>query len=124
MINRSTTKNPFNIIVIVAALGYFVDIYDLILFGIVMKPSLKSIGIPDEQMFDVGGNLLGMQMIGMLVGGIVWGILGDKKGRLSTLFLTIILYSLANPEILVAYDALRKALKEQLETDGKLLEKF
>ena len=90
------TKNPFNIIVIVAALGYFVDIYDLILFGIVMKPSLKSIGVPDEQMFDIGGQLLGMQMIGMLIGGIIWGVLGDKKGRLSTLFLTILLYSLAN----------------------------
>ena len=90
------TKNPFNIIVIVAALGYFVDIYDLILFGIVMKPSLKAIGVPDEQMFDIGGQLLGMQMIGMLIGGIIWGVLGDKKGRLSTLFLTILLYSLAN----------------------------
>lgn len=96
MNGQKTTTNPFNIVVIVAALGYFVDIYDLILFGIVMKPSLKSIGIPDEMMFDVGGNLLGIQMIGMLVGGIVWGILGDKKGRLSTLFLTILLYSLAN----------------------------
>ncbi len=93
---HKTTTNPFNIIVIVAALGYFVDIYDLILFGIVMKPSLVAIGIPEDQMFDVGGSLLGMQMIGMLVGGIVWGILGDKKGRLSTLFLTILLYSLAN----------------------------
>jgi len=96
MSNKSATGNPFNIIVIVAALGYFVDIYDLILFGIVMKPSLKDIGIPEEQIFDIGGSLLGIQMIGMLVGGIVWGILGDKKGRLSTLFLTILLYSLAN----------------------------
>jgi len=94
--NNSITKNPFNIVVIVAALGYFVDIYDLILFGIVMKPSLRDIGIADEQMFEVGGSLLGMQMLGMLIGGIVWGILGDKKGRLSTLFLTILLYSLAN----------------------------
>lgn len=92
----TSTKNPLNIIVIVAALGYFVDIYDLILFGIVMKPSLKEMGVPDEQMFDIGGKLLGMQMVGMLAGGIIWGILGDKKGRLSTLFLTILLYSLAN----------------------------
>ncbi len=61
-----------------------------------MKPSLQSIGIPDDQIFDVGSRLLGIQMIGMLVGGIVWGILGDKKGRLSTLFLTILVYSLAN----------------------------
>ncbi len=93
---HTATKNPFNIIVIVAALGYFVDIYDLILFGIVMKPSLKDIGVPDEMIFDVGGRLLGIQMIGMLIGGIIWGVLGDKKGRLSTLFLTILLYSIAN----------------------------
>lgn len=96
MSSNSPTRNPFNIIVIVAALGYFVDIYDLILFGIVMKPSLISIGVQEDQLFDVGSRLLGIQMIGMLVGGIIWGILGDKKGRLSTLFLTILLYSLAN----------------------------
>ncbi len=94
--SQINTKNPLNIIVIVAALGYFVDIYDLILFGIVMKPSLSSLGIPPEMMFDTGTRLLGIQMIGMLVGGIIWGVLGDKKGRLSTLFLTILLYSLAN----------------------------
>lgn len=94
--SKSNLKSPFNIIVIVAALGYFVDIYDLILFGIVMKPSLLSIGIAEDEIFNVGGKLLGIQMMGMLVGGIVWGILGDKKGRLSTLFLTILLYSLAN----------------------------
>ncbi|HLG36062.1 MAG TPA: MFS transporter [Bacteroidia bacterium] len=94
--SKSNLKNPFNIIVIVAALGYFVDIYDLILFGIVMKPSLLSIGIAEDRIFDVGGKLLGIQMLGMLVGGIVWGILGDKKGRLSTLFLTIFMYSIAN----------------------------
>lgn len=94
--SQTVTKNPLNIIVIVAALGYFVDIYDLILFGIVMKPSLTAIGVPKEMMFDVGTRLLGIQMIGMLVGGIIWGVLGDKRGRLSTLFLTILLYSLAN----------------------------
>lgn len=92
----SGTKNPFNIIVIVAALGYFVDIYDLILFSIVRVPSLRAIGIPDEQIKDAGIFLINMQMIGMLFGGIVWGILGDKKGRLAVLFLTILLYSLAN----------------------------
>ncbi len=92
----SGTKNPFNIIVIVAALGYFVDIYDLILFGIVKDQSLRAIGVKEEDMFAVGTHLLDMQMIGMLIGGIVWGILGDKRGRLSTLFLTILLYSLAN----------------------------
>jgi putative MFS transporter len=94
--NNKTSSNPFNIVVIVAALGYFVDIYDLTLFGIVRVPSLRAIGIPEDQIKDAGVYLLNCQMIGMLMGGIVWGILGDKKGRLSTLFLTILLYSLAN----------------------------
>src|SRR6187455_3134848 len=93
MTDKKLIHNPFNIIVIVAALGYFVDIYDLILFGIVKDPSLKDIGIVNT--LDAGANLLGIQMIGMLIGGIIWGVLGDKLGRLSTLFLTILLYSAA-----------------------------
>lgn len=93
---HKTSSNPFNIVVIVAALGYFVDIYDLTLFGIVRVPSLKAIGVPDDQIKDAGVYLLNYQMVGMLLGGIVWGVLGDKKGRLSTLFMTILLYSLAN----------------------------
>ncbi len=83
-------------IVLVAALGYFVDIYDLILFSIVRVASLKSLGVPDVQMLDTGVLLLNMQMGGMLVGGILWGILGDKRGRISVLFGSIFLYSLAN----------------------------
>ncbi len=89
-------SNPFNLIVIVAALGYFVDIYDLILFGIVRVSSLKGIGITDDLLLSKGIFLLNMQMIGMLLGGIIWGIMGDKKGRLPVLFFTISLYSLAN----------------------------
>ncbi len=89
-------SNPFNIVVIVAALGYFVDIYDLILFGIVRRPSLLDIGIAEAQLKDAGIYLNNMQMIGMMLGGIVWGMLGDKRGRLSVLFGTILLYSLAN----------------------------
>ena len=96
MNDKLGNSNPFNIVVIVAALGYFVDIYDLTLFGIVRVPSLKAIGIPDDQITSAGVQLLNWQMTGMLIGGIVWGVLGDKKGRLSTLFLTILLYSLAN----------------------------
>lgn len=93
---KNGSSNPFNIVVIIAALGYFVDIYDLILFSIVRVPSLQAIGIPANQIKDSGIFLINMQMIGMLLGGIAWGVLGDKKGRLSTLFLTILLYSLAN----------------------------
>ncbi len=90
-------KNLINIVVIVASLGYFVDLYALIIFGIVKDASLISLGITDKiELFNVGNYILRMQMYGMLLGGIVLGILGDKKGRLSTLFFTIILYSLAN----------------------------
>ncbi len=94
--NQKVTHKAFNIIVIVAALGYFVDVYDLILFSIVRVPSLKSLGLSGEEITTTGINLLNIQMLGMLLGGIIWGILGDKKGRLSVLFLTILLYSIAN----------------------------
>ena len=86
----------FNSTVLVSALGYFVDIYDLILFGIVRVASLKSLGVPSGQLINYGVLLLNMQMAGMLIGGIFWGIIGDKKGRLSVLFGSILLYSLAN----------------------------
>lgn len=82
--------------VIVAALGYFVDIYDLVLFSIVRKPSLAAIGLSGEAMEQKGLWLLNTQMVGMLIGGLLWGMLGDKKGRLSVLFGSIILYSTAN----------------------------
>ena len=83
--------------VIVAALGYFVDIYDLILFSIVRVESLKDLGITAAtEVTNQGLFLINMQMGGMLVGGILWGILGDKRGRLSVLFGSILLYSLAN----------------------------
>lgn len=85
-----------NTTVIVAALGYFVDVYDLVLFLIVGKTSLKDIGIAPELVLPNFQFLLNVQMVGMLIGGIFWGILGDKKGRLSVLFGSIIMYSLAN----------------------------
>ncbi|MFI5264362.1 MAG: MFS transporter, partial [Candidatus Kapaibacterium sp.] len=89
-------KRAIGLAVLVAALGYFVDIYDLLLFSIVRVASLKSMGVPEQELLSTGSMLLSMQMGGMLVGGILWGILGDKKGRLSVLFGSIILYSLAN----------------------------
>lgn len=82
--------------VIVAALGYFVDIYDLVLFSIVRVPSLKAIGLAGQELIDKGVFLLNMQMAGMLLGGILWGILGDRKGRLKIMFGSIFIYSLAN----------------------------
>jgi putative MFS transporter len=92
--SRTNVKNPLNLLVIVAALGYFVDIYDLLLFGIVRMPSLKDLHVADTQA--AGDLLFNSQMGGMLIGGIMWGMLGDKKGRLSVLFGSIILYSVAN----------------------------
>jgi MFS transporter, putative metabolite:H+ symporter len=95
--NHFQSPRLFNIVVVVAALGYFVDIYDLIIFGIVKNPSLTEIGLTSStDLFNTGNFILNMQMAGMLIGGIVWGVLGDKKGRLSILFMTILLYSLAN----------------------------
>jgi MFS family permease len=85
-----------NAAVIVAALGYFVDIYDLLLFGIVRTDSLKDLGITGDAIRNQGEYLISMQMFGMLFGGILWGILGDKKGRISVLFGSILIYSVAN----------------------------
>src|SRR5665213_1988448 len=82
--------------VFVAALGYFVDIYDLLLFSIVRVPSLKAMHLTGQSITDKGILLLNSQMIGLLVGGIFWGVIGDKKGRLSVLFGSIFLYSIAN----------------------------
>lgn len=94
--NSRDLKLLFSLPVIVAALGYFVDIYDLLLFSIVRRPSLISMGVPEGALFDTGEMLLRVQMGGLLVGGILWGIMGDKRGRLSVLFGSILLYSLAN----------------------------
>jgi putative MFS transporter len=95
----SETEKPVRILnaaVIVAALGYFVDIYDLLLFGIVRTDSLKDLGITGDAIRNQGEFLISMQMFGMLFGGILWGILGDKKGRISVLFGSILIYSVAN----------------------------
>jgi MFS transporter, putative metabolite:H+ symporter len=93
---QNLTHRALNNTVLVAALGYFVDIYDLILFNVVRKPSLETLGFKGDDILDKGILLLNWQMAGMMIGGIIWGILGDKKGRLSVLFFTILLYSLAN----------------------------
>ncbi len=105
-------RHVFTLPVIVAALGYFVDIYDLVLFSIVRVPSLKSLGLSGQELIDSGVFLLNMQMAGMLIGGIIWGILGDRKGRLKIMFGSIFLYSAANmangmAHSIQAYAALR-----------------
>ena len=84
------------LVLVVASLGYFVDIFDLLLFSMVRIKSLQSLGVTPEDMLVQGTRLISLQMYGMLVGGVVWGIMGDKRGRLSVLFGSIILYSVAN----------------------------
>ena len=89
---REKIKHLLGFPVIIASLGYFVDIYDLLLFGIVRIPSLKDMGLEADT---VGTMILNYQMVGLVLGGIIWGVFGDKKGRLSVLFGSIIVYSLA-----------------------------
>lgn len=96
------TEKKFGILslpVIVAALGYFVDIYDLLLFTIVREPSLQGIGVlltDKVQVLAASTRIINWQMVGLLIGGVIWGTVGDKKGRLSVLFGSIALYSIAN----------------------------
>jgi MFS transporter, putative metabolite:H+ symporter len=93
---KHTETKLLNAAVIVAALGYFVDIYDLLLFGFVRVKSLTELGFSGQDLTDKGLSLQNWQMFGMLVGGILWGVLGDKKGRVRVLYFSIALYSLAN----------------------------
>ncbi|MDF2515620.1 MAG: transporter [Sphingobacterium sp.] len=94
--DKQTENKKIWLLVTIASLGYFVDIYDLIIFSIVRIQSFTDIGVPVEQMRVKGEFVLNMQMGGLLLGGIIWGIIGDKYGRLKVLFGSILLYSLAN----------------------------
>lgn len=86
---------PQWLLITVVSLGYFCDVYDILLFSAVRRPSLMAIGVPAEQMADVGLTLLNWQLVGMLLGGIFWGVLADKKGRRTVLFASILAYSIA-----------------------------
>ncbi|HTM93189.1 MAG TPA: MFS transporter, partial [Flavisolibacter sp.] len=94
--NQNRSYGIFSLPVIVGALGYFVDIYDLLAFSILRQPSLSSLGLTPEQVDSQGLLIINIQMAGLLIGGIIWGVYGDKKGRLSVLFGSILLYSVAN----------------------------
>ena len=93
---NETRQKGITLLVIVAALGYFVDVFDLLLFGMVRISSLRSLGVEESLLEPIGLRLDNWQMLGMLLGGIFWGVLGDKKGRLTVLFGSIITYSIAN----------------------------
>lgn len=92
----SHDRRSISLAVLVAALGYFVDVYDLLLFSTVRIRSLLDLGVPQSEVLDVGVTLLNSQMAGLLIGGLLWGILADNMGRRSVLFGSILLYSLAN----------------------------
>ncbi|MDB5114559.1 MAG: major facilitator superfamily 1 [Mucilaginibacter sp.] len=94
--NLIKNSSLFQLAVIVSALGFFVDTYDLLLFAIIRKPSLTSLGLNPAEVLSKGELLISVQMIGMVIGGIIFGILGDKNGRLKVLFGSILLYSIAN----------------------------
>ncbi len=97
--DKQQSGSVFTLAVVVAALGYFVDIYDLLLFTIVREPSLQSLSVDlhdSKAVLAASTKIINWQMIGLLIGGILWGVMGDKKGRLSVLFGSIILYSVAN----------------------------
>lgn len=96
MLQQMTADKMIALTILVSALGYFVDIFDLLLFSIVRIQSLKSLGVTEESLRAMGILLLNTQMAGLLLGGIVWGVIGDKYGRLSVLFGSILVYSLAN----------------------------
>ncbi|MFM1744652.1 MAG: hypothetical protein RLZZ630_589 [Bacteroidota bacterium] len=89
-------RSPFNLAVLAAGLGFFIDAFDLFLFNIYRIPSLKELGLDGQELTRTGEQLLAIQMAGMITGGILTGIIGDKKGRVAVLFGSILLYSLCN----------------------------
>jgi putative MFS transporter len=93
---RPEMTNNVRLAILVAALGYFVDVYDLILFTILRVPSLKDLGIGGDELVSVGAYILNWQMGGFLIGGVLWGVVGDKVGRIELLFGSILLYSIGN----------------------------
>lgn len=94
--NQKIYNSPFNITVLVAGIGFFIDAFDLFLFNVYRIPSLKGLGLSGSELTHTGERLLSIQMAGMMLGGIITGIFADKKGRVKVLFGSILLYSLAN----------------------------
>ena len=96
MLKNVSSSTKFRITLLVAALGYFVDVFDIVLFLMVRVSSLTSLGLSGRELLEVGARLYNIQLVGMLIGGLIWGIIGDKIGRVQVLFGTILLYSAAN----------------------------
>jgi len=81
--------------ILIAGLGFLVDVYDVLLFAVLRVPSLHELGVAAPQMLQTGVNLMNMQMLGLIAGGVVWGMVGDRKGRKAALFGSILVYSIA-----------------------------
>lgn len=96
LLKQMTADKMIALTIVVSALGYFVDIFDLLLFSIVRMQSLRDLNVMEADLLSVGIRLLNIQMAGLLLGGIVWGVIGDKYGRISVLFGSILVYSLGN----------------------------
>ena len=96
MITTPTYQSPFNIAVLVAGIGFFIDAFDLFLFNVYRIPSLKDLGLSGAELTATGERLLSIQMAGMMIGGIITGMIADKRGRVTVLYGSILLYSLAN----------------------------
>lgn len=94
--SKEISSAKLALLITVSALGYFVDVYDLLLFSAIRTPSLADIGVPDSASLTVGLRLLNWQMCGLLLGALFWGVLGDKRGRVAVLFGSIVIYSIAN----------------------------
>jgi MFS family permease len=97
---KSTLEAPMEawvwVTVVVAALGYFVDVVDLWLFSNLRVASLQDLGLVPQEVTDVGAFLLNMQQAGLLIGSVIWGVMGDRRGRASVMFGSIFLYSIGN----------------------------
>ncbi|MFN5295256.1 MAG: MFS transporter, partial [Flavobacteriales bacterium] len=88
--------SPFNLVVLAAGLGFFIDTFDIFLFNVYRVASLKELGLQGAELTRAGEYLLSMQMLGMMIGGVLSGVIADKKGRVAVLFGSIVLYSAAN----------------------------
>jgi putative MFS transporter len=95
-LNHHLYKSPFNIVTLAAGLGFFIDTFDLFLFNVYRMQSLRELGFSGTELTRKGEYLLSVQMLGMMIGGILSGVIADKKGRVSVLFGSILLYSSAS----------------------------
>jgi putative MFS transporter len=95
--SSSGSRGNARLAIAAAALGYFVDVYDVWLFAVLRVSSLKGLGYTDpQQIKHLGEILLNWQMAGFILGAIGFGIFADRRGRLAVLFGSILLYSVAN----------------------------